>query len=78
MLRGRLGGIVAVVGTEPGRVTMAGPGAGEAVVERMDASPLLLERIRYAVELPNGKWAAIVAILVLQAYLILAPNGSSP
>jgi hypothetical protein len=114
---------------------MAGPGAGEAVVERMDASPLLLvgamvmlaaldflgavlakewaegrnhwlfaaglvafgalfavyavslkvaelstvtfgwivtlqvgllllERIRYAVELPNGKWAAIVAILV--------------
>ena len=39
---------------------------------------LLLERIRYAVELPNGKWAAIVAILVLQAYLILAPNGSSP
>ena len=29
---------------------------------------LLLERIRYAVELPNGKWAAIVAILVLQAY----------
>jgi hypothetical protein len=39
---------------------------------------LLLERIRYAVELPSGKWAAIVAILVLQAYLILAPNGSSP
>jgi hypothetical protein len=39
---------------------------------------LLLERIRYAVELPNGKRAAIVAILVLQAYLILAPNGSSP
>jgi hypothetical protein len=39
---------------------------------------LLLERIRYAVELPNGKWAAIVAILVLRAYLILAPNGSSP
>jgi hypothetical protein len=27
---------------------------------------LLLERIRYAVELPNGKRAAIVAILVLQ------------
>jgi hypothetical protein len=40
--------------------------------------PQPLERIRYAVELPNGKWAAIVAILVLQAYLILAPNGSSP
>ena len=39
---------------------------------------LLLERIRYAVELPNGKWAAIVAILLLQAYLVLAPNGSAP
>jgi hypothetical protein len=39
---------------------------------------LLLERIRYVVELANGKRAAIVAILVLQAYLILAPNGSSP
>jgi hypothetical protein len=39
---------------------------------------LLLERIRYAVVLPNGKWAAIVAILVLQAYLILAPNGEAP
>jgi hypothetical protein len=39
---------------------------------------LLLERIRYAVELPNGKWAAIVAILVLQAYLILAPNILAP
>ena len=137
MLRGRLRRIVADVGTEPGEgETMGGSGAGEAVVERMDASPLLLvgamvmlaaldflgavlakewaegrnhrlfaaglvafealstvtfgwivtlqvgllllERIRYAVELPNGKWAAIVAILVLQAYLILAPNGSSP
>jgi hypothetical protein len=137
MLRGRLRRIVADVGTEPGEgETMGGSGAGEAVVERMDASPLLLvgamvmlaaldflgavlakewaegrnhrlfaaglvafealstvtfgwivtlqvgllllERIRYAVELPNGKRAAIVAILVLQAYLILAPNGSSP
>ena len=28
---------------------------------------LLLERIRFAVELPNGKWAAIVAILVILA-----------
>ena len=32
---------------------------------------LLLERVRYEVVLPSGKWAAIVAIL---AYLILAPN----
>ena len=39
---------------------------------------LLLERVRYAVVLPSGKWAAIVAILVLQAYLILAPNGETP
>lgn len=36
---------------------------------------LVLERVRYGVELPPGKWAAIAAILVLQAYLILAPNG---
>jgi hypothetical protein len=115
MLRGRLRRIVADVGTEPGEgETMGGSGAGEAVVERMDASPLLLvgamvmlaaldflgavlakewaegrnhrlfaaglvafealstvtfgwivtlqvgllllERIRYTVELPNGKW----------------------
>ena len=36
---------------------------------------LLLERVRYEVVLPSGKWAAIVGILALQAYLILAPNG---
>jgi hypothetical protein len=36
---------------------------------------LLLERVRYEVVLPSGKWAAIAVILVLQAYLILAPNG---
>ena len=36
---------------------------------------LLLERVRYEVVLPSGKWAAIVAILALQAYLILAPYG---
>ena len=39
---------------------------------------LVLERVRYAVVLPSGKWVAIVAILVLQAYLVLAPNGESP
>jgi hypothetical protein len=38
---------------------------------------LLLERVRYTVVLPTGKWAAIAAILVLQAYLILAPNGEA-
>jgi hypothetical protein len=36
---------------------------------------LILERVRYGVDLPPGKWAAIAAILVLQGYLILAPNG---
>jgi len=36
---------------------------------------LLLDRWRYGVELPPAKWAAIGAILLLQAYLILAPNG---
>lgn len=39
---------------------------------------LRLERVRYAVVLPSGKWAAIVASLILQAYLILAPNGEAP
>jgi hypothetical protein len=39
---------------------------------------LLLERVRHEVVLPTGKWAAIVAILALQAYLILAPNGETP
>ena len=36
---------------------------------------LLYERLRHGVELPAAKWAAIAAILALQAYLILAPNG---
>ena len=25
--------------------------------------------------IPQGKWVAIVVILLLQAYLVLAPNG---
>ena len=37
---------------------------------------LILDRVRYGVELPPGKWVAIAVILVLQAYLILAPNGA--
>jgi hypothetical protein len=36
---------------------------------------LLVERFRYAVAIPQGKWVAIVLILLLQAYLVLAPNG---
>jgi hypothetical protein len=35
---------------------------------------LLVERLRYGVTLPSGKWAAIVAILALQAYLVLGPG----
>jgi hypothetical protein len=42
---------------------------------RIGGSPLPLERVRYEVVLPSGKWAAVVAILALQAYLVLAPNG---
>ncbi len=36
---------------------------------------LIVERVRYDVNLPPGKWVAIVAILCLQAYLVLAPAG---
>lgn len=35
---------------------------------------LLYERLRYGAELSPAKWAAIVVILALQAYLVLAPN----
>jgi hypothetical protein len=38
---------------------------------------LLVERLRYGVELPTGKWLAIVAIVLLQAYLVLGPTGSA-
>jgi hypothetical protein len=30
--------------------------------------------LSYGVMLPTGKWVAVVVILALQAYLILAPN----
>jgi hypothetical protein len=36
---------------------------------------LLVERLRYGVSLPTGKWMAIVLIIVLQAYLVLAPTS---
>jgi hypothetical protein len=38
---------------------------------------ILLDRLRYGVEISTGKWIAIVAIVAFQAYLILAPNPSS-
>jgi hypothetical protein len=38
---------------------------------------VVFERVRYAVQIPTGKIVAIVAILALQAYLVLAPSGQS-
>jgi hypothetical protein len=35
---------------------------------------LAVERFRYDVALPPGKWVAIAAIIALQAYLVLAPS----
>ncbi len=37
---------------------------------------LLVDRFRYGVDLPPAKWAAIAAILVLQGFLVLGPNGN--
>lgn len=42
----------------------------------LQVAVLVVERVRYEVDLPPGKWVAIVAILVLQGYLVLAPNGA--
>ena len=52
--------------------------ATEPLLGAVGGGLLLVERIRYEVVLPNGKLAAIVAILALQAYLVLAPNGEAP
>lgn len=38
---------------------------------------LAIDSLRYGVSFSTDKWFAIAAILVLQAYLILAPNGSA-
>jgi hypothetical protein len=43
----------------------------------LQVAVLIVERVRYEVDLPAGKWMAIVAILALQGYLVLAPNGSA-
>lgn len=37
---------------------------------------LLVDRLRYGVVFPPGKWIAIVVMLALQAYLVLAPNDA--
>jgi hypothetical protein len=36
---------------------------------------VLIDRWRYGVELPTGKWVAIGIVLVAQAYLVLAPTA---
>lgn len=38
---------------------------------------VLMERARYGIHLSTGKWFAVVGLLLLQAYLILAPSSSS-
>lgn len=38
---------------------------------------LLIDRWRYGVELPMGKWVAIVVVLVAQGYLLLAPTATA-
>ncbi|GAA5035605.1 hypothetical protein GCM10023258_37680 [Terrabacter aeriphilus] len=35
---------------------------------------VLIDRWRYGVELPPGKWVAIALVLVAQGYLVLAPG----
>ncbi|MCC6790999.1 MAG: hypothetical protein IT336_04895 [Thermomicrobiales bacterium] len=37
---------------------------------------LALDRVHYGVTMPWQKWAAIILILALQAYLIAGPSGS--
>ena len=38
---------------------------------------LLLERMRYGVELSAGKWVAIVVVVIAQAYLILGGSNET-
>ena len=38
---------------------------------------ILVDTLRYGLQLPPGKWIAIGVLLVLQGYLLLAPNGGS-
>lgn len=36
---------------------------------------VVIDRWRYGVELPTGKWVAIAVVLVAQAYLVLGPSA---
>ena len=35
---------------------------------------VVLDRVRYGVELPPAKWVAVVVLLTAQSYLLLAPS----
>jgi Zn-dependent protease with chaperone function len=37
---------------------------------------VVLDRVRYGVELPPGKWVAVVVLLAAQSYLLLAPSAA--
>jgi hypothetical protein len=37
---------------------------------------IVIDTRRYGVALPPGKWVAVAVMLLLQAYLLLTPNGS--
>ncbi|MDC5698262.1 hypothetical protein OO014_13440 [Intrasporangium calvum] len=39
---------------------------------------LLIDRWKYGLELPTGKWVAIVVVLLAQGYLLLGPSAASP
>ena len=43
----------------------------------LQVSLLLLDRFRYGVEMPTGKWVAVAIILAAQAYLLMAPSSST-
>ncbi len=38
---------------------------------------LMIDRMRYGVELPPGKWVAVAVVLIAQGYLVLAPTTSA-
>ena len=38
---------------------------------------LLLDRFRYGVEMPTGKWVALAIILAAQAYLLMVPSSAT-
>ena len=37
---------------------------------------VVVDRVRYGVELPAGKWVAVGILLLTQAYLVLAPTAA--